>query len=375
MIRRPGVVASGEIGDSGPTPREPHAIGWNEKTPSIQEEPVKAAVVPDFGARLEIRDVPVPEPGPGQVLVKIMASGLCHTDIHAARGDWPVKPKMPLIPGHEGVGEVVAMGTGDSTVAIGDVVALPWLGHACGHCRYCVTGWETYCTTPQFMGYTIDGGYAEYAIGYASHVVKVPEGVSALDAAPLTCAGVTTYKAVKVAKPQPAETAMIVGIGGLGHLALQYAGIFGTTTIAVDVEDEKLQLAKNLGADHVIDGRGDQQAELAALGGVDVAVVTVPSTSAMRAAHAALNPNGRLVLVGLPADNRLELPVFETVLKGISVIGSLVGTRQDLAECFDLHVRGRTKVILETRQLDDVNECFEEVLSGQVPARLVFDMT
>ena len=254
---------------------------------------MKAAVVPELGARLEIRDLPEPEPGPGQVLVKIVASGLCHTDIHAARGDWPVKPKMPLIPGHEGVGEVVAIGPGDSPVAIGDRVSLPWLGQACGHCRYCVSGWETYCTTPQYMGYTIDGSYAEFAIGFASHVVKVPEGISALDAAPLTCAGVTTYKALKVAKPQPADTAMIVGIGGLGHLALQYAKVFGTTTIAVDVEDGKLQLAQDLGADHVVDARGDQQSELAALGGVDVAVVTVPSPAAMRAAHAALNPNGR----------------------------------------------------------------------------------
>jgi alcohol dehydrogenase, propanol-preferring len=336
---------------------------------------MKAAVVPEFGARLEILDVPVPRPGPGQVLVKIEASGLCHTDIHAARGDWPVKPKMPLVPGHEGVGTIVAVGDGDLPVGVGDRVALPWLGRACGHCRYCITGWETYCVTPEFMGYTIDGSYAEFAIGYASHVVKVPDGVSSFDAAPITCAGVTTYKGLKVARPQPGETAMIVGIGGLGHLALQYAKIFGTRTVAVDVEDEKLQLAKDLGADHVIDARGDQLAETQALGGVDVAVVTVPSPAAMRAAHASLNPNGRLVLIGLPADNKLELPVFETVLRGISVIGSLVGTRNDLAECFQMHAEGRTRVIAESRQLEDVNECFEEVLAGRVPARLVFDLT
>ena len=335
---------------------------------------MRAAVVPELGARLEIRDIPVPTPGPGQVLVKIETSGLCHTDIHAARGDWPVLPKMPLIPGHEGVGRVVETGGPDLPVDVGDRVALPWLGHACGHCRYCLTGWETYCSAPQYMGYTMDGGYAEYTIAYASHVVRVPEAISSLDAAPLTCAGVTTYKAVKVAKPQPAETAMVVGIGGLGHLALQYAKIFGTTTVAVDVEDRKLQLAKDLGADHVVDGRGDQAAELAVLGGVDVAVVTVPSPVAMRAAFESLNPNGRLVLVGLPADNRLELPVFETVLKGISVMGSLVGTRNDLTECFALHAQGRTRVIAETRRLEDVNECFEEVLSGNVPARLVFEL-
>jgi alcohol dehydrogenase, propanol-preferring len=319
--------------------------------------------------------VPRPSPGEGQVLVKIEASGLCHTDIHAARGDWPVKPKMPLIPGHEGVGRVVAVGSGDSPVQIGDRVALPWLGHACGRCRYCVGGWETYCVAPQYMGYTMDGGYADYTLAYASHVVQIPEGISWVDAAPITCAGVTTYKALKVAKPQPTETAMIVGIGGLGHLALQYAQIFGTRTVAVDVEDQKLQLAKDLGADHVVDGRGDQATALAELGGVDLAVVTVPSPAAMRAAHEALNPNGRLVLVGLPADNRLELPVFETVLKGISVIGSLVGTRNDLAECFALHAQGRTRVVAETRRLEDVNECFEEVLAGHVPARLVFDMS
>jgi propanol-preferring alcohol dehydrogenase len=336
---------------------------------------MRAAVVPAFGAPLEIRDLPMPEPGPGQVVVRIEASGLCHTDIHAARGEWPVKPKLPLVPGHEGVGTVVAVGDGPSTVAVGDRVALPWLGHACGQCRYCVAGWETYCTSPQYMGYTMDGGYAEYTLAYASHVVPVPEGVSSFDAAPLTCAGVTTYKALKVAHPQPNETAMVVGIGGLGHLGLQYAKVFGATTIAMDVEEEKLQLAKELGADHVLDARADRADDLAALGGVDIALVTVPSPAAMRAAHAALNPNGRLVLVGLPADNRLELPVFETVLKGISVIGSLVGTRNDLADCFALHAAGRTRVVAQPRRLEEVNECFEEVLSGRVPARLVFDLT
>ena len=312
---------------------------------------MKAAVVPGFKKPLEIRDVPVPTPGRGQVVVRIEASGLCHTDIHAAHGDWPVKPKMPLIPGHEGVGRVVEVGEGDLRVGVGDRVALPWLGHACGHCRYCVAGWETYCPTPQYMGYTMDGGYAEYTLGYASHVVRVPDEVTSFDAAPITCAGVTTYKALKVAEPRPTEVAMVVGVGGLGHLALQYAGIFGTTVVAVDVEDEKLALAEELGAHHVVDARSDQQGQLAALGGVDVAVVTVPSPAAMRAAHAALNPNGRLVLVGLPADNRLELPVFETVLRGIRVIGSLVGTRNDLAECFELHARGRTKVVAEARAL------------------------
>lgn len=334
---------------------------------------MKAAVVPAFGAPLEIRDVPVPEPGTGQIVVRIEASGLCHTDIHAANGDWPVKPKMPLVPGHEGVGTIVSMGEGESPLQIGDRVALPWLGKACGHCRYCVSGFETYCQSPEYMGYTIDGSYAEYALAYASHAVPVPEGVTSFDAAPLTCAGVTTYAALKSAHPGPSDTVMVVGIGGLGHLGLQYAAAFGARTVAVDVEDDKLQLARDLGADHVVDARDDQAEQLAAIGGVDVALVTVPSPQAMQAAHESLNPRGRLVLVGLPADNTLRLPVFETVLRGISVLGSLVGTRNDLTECFDLHARGKTRVVAEHRNLEDVNECFAEVLAGKVPARLVFD--
>lgn len=335
---------------------------------------MKAAVVPAFGSPLEIRDLPVPEPGPGQVLVRIEASGVCHTDIHAANGDWPVKPKMPLVPGHEGVGTIESMGEGDSPLQVGDRVALPWLGKACGYCRYCVTGFETYCQSPAYMGYTIDGSYAEYALGHASHAVPVPDTVTSFDAAPLTCAGVTTYAALKAARPQPGDTVMVVGIGGLGHLGMQYAAAFGARTVAVDVEDEKLRLAEDLGADLVVDARNGQADQLESFGGVDIALVTVPSPQAMRAAHASLNPRGRLVLVGLPADNKLELPVFETVLRGISVIGSLVGTRNDLAECFDLHARGKTRVVAEHRSLDDVNACFAEVLSGRVPARLVFDL-
>ena len=298
-----------------------------------------------------------------------------HTDIHAARGDWPVKPIIPLVPGHEGVGRIEVVGDDVDYLSVGDRVALPWLGRACGRCRQCIAGAETYCTSPQYMGYTMDGSYAEYAVGYASHVGPVPDAVSSLDAAPRTCAGVPTYAALKSAAPQPAETVMVVGLGGLGHLGLQYGTVFGCRTIAVDVEDAKLELAEELGATHVVDARGDQAAQVAAAGGADIALVTVPSPAAMAAAHAALNPRGRLVLVGLPADNQLTLPVFETVLRGIRVLGSLVGTRNDLAECFSLHADGRTRVVAEERRLEDVNACFEEVLAGGVPARLVFDMS
>jgi propanol-preferring alcohol dehydrogenase len=334
-----------------------------------------AAVVPALGEPLVIQERPVPAPGPGEVLVRIEASGLCHTDIHAARGDWPVKPTPPFVPGHEGVGIVEAVGPGATAHAVGTRVALPWLGQACGSCSYCVSGWETLCESQVNTGYGRDGGYATHVVASAAYAVAVPDGIDPLDAAPLTCAGVTTYKAVKVARPQPAETVAVFGIGGLGHLALQYARVFGSRTVAVDVEDAKLALATELGADEVVDARsGDAGEAVTALGGADVAVVTAASPEVMEQAHRSLRRGGRLVLVGLPKDNHMSLDVFATVLKGITVIGSIVGTREDLAEVFRLHARGRTRVVRETRSLEQVNECFEEILSGRVPARLVFRM-
>ena len=338
---------------------------------------MKAAVVTSFTAPLEIQDLPIPTPAPGQVLVRIEVSGLCHTDIHAAHGDWPVKPTPPFVPGHEGVGIVEALGEGVTARAVGDRVALPWLGHACGHCHYCVDGWETLCEEQQNTGYSIDGGFAEYAVADAAYVVPVPDGVTPHDAAPLTCAGVTTYKAVKVAHVQPTERVAIFGIGGLGHLALQYAKIVGGTVIAVDVDEAKLDLARDLGADHVVNAAEVDPVEaIEALGGADVAIVLAVIPRVFEQAFASLRRGGRLVCVGLPPESEgpMALPIFPTVLKGISVIGSIVGTRQDLTEVFDLHALGRTRVIAETRSLDDVNECIEDVLSGRAPARLVFEV-
>jgi len=337
---------------------------------------MKAAVVTSFTAPLEVQDRAVPTPGPGQVLVRIEASGLCHTDIHAAHGDWPVKPTPPFVPGHEGVGRVEALGPGVTQRAVGDRVALPWLGHACGHCDHCVSGWETLCEEQQNTGYSIDGGLAEYAVADATYVVPVPAGISPHDAAPLTCAGVTTYKAIKVANIRPSERVAVFGIGGLGHLAVQYARLVGGIVIAVDVEDDKLELAHELGADHVVNARTtDPVAAIEALGGADVAVVLAVFPSVFEQAFAALRRGGRLVCVGLPPETEgpMSLPIFPTVLKGISVIGSIVGTRQDLTEVFELHARGRTRVIAETRKLDEVNAAIDDVLSGRATARLVFE--
>src|SRR3954454_22980067 len=236
---------------------------------------MKAAVVTDFTQPLEIEDRPVPDAGPGQVLVRMEACGLCHTDIHAAHGDWPVKPDPPFTPGHEGVGIVTNIGPGVTEVELGDRVALPWLGYACGSCEYCVSGWETLCPNQQMMGYTIDGGMAEYAKAFAKYVVKVPFGISPAEASPLTCAGVTTYKAVKVAGTRSSDLVAVFGIGGLGHLAVQYAAIAGGRVMAVDLGDEKLELARELGAEFTINAATqDVAAEIQKLGGANQAIST-----------------------------------------------------------------------------------------------------
>ncbi|QNP75523.1 zinc-dependent alcohol dehydrogenase [Streptomyces roseirectus] len=336
---------------------------------------MKAAVVTDFGKPLEIQDLPVPEPGPGQLLVEMEASGLCHTDIHAAHGDWPVKPTPPFVPGHEGVGTVRAVGAGVPGGLTGERVAVPWLGSSCGTCRHCVSGWETLCASQVNTGYSVDGCYAEYAVASATAVVRVPDAVSSFDAAPLTCAGVTTYKAIKVARVTPAERVAVFGIGGLGHLALQYARLVGGFVTAVDLEPGKLGLAHRLGADRTVNARThDPVEEIRRAGGADVAVVLAASPTAFEQAYRCLDRGGRLVMVALPADDAaISVPVFETVLGGISVLGSIVGTRQDLTEVFALHAAGRTRIIAEPRRLEQVNESFDEVLGGRAEARLVFE--
>ncbi len=336
---------------------------------------MKAAVVHDFTKSLSIGETPKPVPGPGEVLVRVETAGLCHTDIHAAHGDWPIKPTPPFIPGHEGVGIVEQVGPGVITPCVGDRVAMPWLGKACGTCEFCVDGWETLCEAQVNTGYGIDGSYAEYATANAAYVAQVPPAVDPLDAAVLTCAGVTTYKAVKLSGARPGQLVAVFGIGGLGHLALQYAKISGATVVAVDINDEKLELAKELGADHVVNAlTEDPVAAIKALGGAHAAISVAVAPKAFEQAFGSLRRGGTLVFVALPADNLVSLPIFETVLNGLTILGSIVGTRKDLDEVYAIHAQGRTRVIRETRRLEEVNECFEEVEKGNVQARIVFDL-
>jgi len=351
-------------------------------TAVVQSEPIqapvatyKAAVVHDFHAPLTVEQVAPPALEPGQVRVKVEASGLCHTDIHAAHGDWPIKPSPPFIPGHEGVGTVVETADGVTEVAVGERVAMPWLGYACGVCDHCVSGWETLCLEQKNMGYSIDGGFGEYAVAYGRYVVKVPDLIDPFDAAPLTCAGVTTYKAVKVAGTRSSNVVAVFGVGGLGHLAIQYAAIAGGRVIAVDIHDEKLELARELGAEFTINAAKQDPVEaIQRLGGANQAIALAVSPRAFEQAYGSLRRGGTLVFVALPADNEVKLPIFETVLNGINVVGSIVGTRADLREVFALHAAGRTHVIRETRALDEVNEAIADVEAGRVAARIVFEL-
>jgi propanol-preferring alcohol dehydrogenase len=341
-----------------------------EHAPATGE--MTAAVVEDFTRPLVVKRVPKPVPSAHEILVRVETSGLCHTDIHAAHGDWPVKPTPPFIPGHEGIGVVEEVGPGVDEVAIGDRVAMPWLGYACGTCEYCVSGWETLCLEQKNTGYSIDGGFAEYVKANSRYVVKVPEGVDPVDAAPLTCAGVTTYKAIKVAGTRSSDLVAIFGVGGLGHLALQYARIAGGRVVAIDVHDEKLALAKELGAEFTVNAaREDPVEAIQNLGGADQAIALAVAPCAFQQAYRSLRRGGTLVFVALPPENTVELPIFETVLNGITVVGSIVGTRVDLREVFELHAAGLTKVISEVRPLDSVNEAIAEVEAGTVPARIV----
>ncbi len=331
-----------------------------------------AAVVHSFDHPLVMESVRARPLETGQVRVSVQACGLCHTDIHAAHGDWPIKPNPPFVPGHEGVGVVVELGPEVTEVRIGERVAMPWLGYACGMCDYCVSGQETLCESQQNMGYSIDGGFAQYATAYARFVVPVPEGINSFEAAPLTCAGVTTYKAVKVAGTRPSDLVAVFGVGGLGHLAIQYAAIAGGRVAAVDLFDRKLELARELGAEYTVNASTeDPVAAIQRLGGADQAIALAVSPKAFEQAFQSLKRGGTLVCVGLPADNEMKLPIFETVLGGITVVGSIVGTRTDLREVFELHDAGRTRVIYECIPLSQVNQAITDVEAGEVDARVV----
>lgn len=335
---------------------------------------MKASVVKEFGKPLIVEQLPIPEPGPGQVLVRIVASGVCHTDVHAADGDWPVKPKLPLIPGHEGAGYVAKLGLGVTSLKEGDRVGIPWLNSACTCCQYCITGWETLCESQSNSGYSVDGCFAEYVIAEAAFVGRIPDGLSFTDAAPILCAGVTTYKGLKETDTKPGDWVVISGIGGLGHVAVQYAKAMGLHVVALARSDEKLELARELGAELTVNVREQDPVEVvqSEIGGAHGALVTAVSIDAFRQAIGTLRRGGTCSLVGLPPGD-FPTHIFEVVVKRITIRGSIVGTRKDLEESLQFAAEGKVKPIVTTGTLESINDIFNRLRNSKVNGRIVLE--
>ena len=336
---------------------------------------MKAAVAHAFGEPLRIEEVKVPLPGPGQILVKIEACGVCHTDLHAVEGDWPVRPSLPFIPGHEGVGYVAAVGSGVTRVKEGDRVGVPWLYTACGCCEHCLTGWETLCTEQQNTGYSVNGGYAEYVLADPDYVGILPKQVAFDDIAPILCAGVTVYKGLKVTNARPGQWVVISGVGGLGHVAVQYAKAMGLHVAAVDVDDAKLELARTLGASLTVNARHEDPVAVIQrdIGGAHGVLVTAVSNSAFGQAIGMARRHGTVALVGLPPGD-FPTPIFDVVLKAISITGSIVGTRADLQEALDFAAEGLVKATIHHGKLDDINQIFDQMRAGSIEGRIVLGM-
>ena len=333
---------------------------------------MKAAVVHAFGKDLTIDDVAIPTPGPGQALVKLITSGVCHTDLHAVEGDWPVKPNPPFIPGHEGVGTVIALGEGVTNISVGQLVGNAWLWSACGDCQYCNTGWETLCEKQENGGYSVDGSFGQYMLVDAKFAAIIPDGADLVEVAPVLCAGVTVYKGLKMTEAKPGQWVVISGIGGLGHIAVQYAKAMGLRVAAVDIADDKLALAKKHGAELVVNALQQDPIEVVqrVTGGAHGVLVTAVHPSAFGQAIHMSRRGGTIVFNGLPAGD-FPASIFEIVLKGLTVRGSIVGTRQDLAEALEFYARGQIHPTVATRDLSEINDIFDEMKHGKIDGRVV----
>jgi alcohol dehydrogenase, propanol-preferring len=336
---------------------------------------MKAAVVKQFGKPLEVHELAIPTPGPGQALIEIISSGVCHTDLHAAEGDWPVKPTLPFVPGHEGAGIVVALGTGVKHLKEGDRVGIAWLHSACGYCEFCLRGWETLCKRQQNSGYSVNGSFAEFALAQADYLGRIPDNLSFTDAAPILCAGVTTYKGLKMTDTRPGEWVVISGVGGLGHVAVQYAKAMGLHVAAVDLGHEKLDLARKLGAELTIDAGTMDPARMIQekIGGAHGVLVTAVSLPAFKQAIGMLRRGGTCVLNGLPP-GEFPISIFDMVLNGYTLRGSIVGTRSDLEEALAFAADGKVKATIETQPLEAINDVFDRLKKGRVNGRVVLQL-
>jgi len=346
----------------------------------------KAAIIASRGAALEVRsDYPVRQPedlAPGECLIKMDCTGVCHTDLHAAKGDWPIPAKTPLIGGHEGVGHIVAIGnnTTHSPVKVGDRVGVKWLADSCLQCETCRKGLEQCCRESKLSGFTVDGTFSQYVVSYVAHVTPIPDGFESEAAASILCAGVTTYRAIKYANVHAGDWIVIPGAGGgLGHLAVQYAAAMGLRVVAVDTGEDKKHLVEKLGAEKWIDfveSKDIVQAIRDATDGLGAhaAVVTTASSTGYEQAIDYLREGGTLVAVGLPGTAKLNASIFFTVLKSISIVGSYVGNRQDAIEAMALAANGKVKCYYQVKPLSELQNVYEGMEQGKVTGRIVLTM-
>jgi 2-desacetyl-2-hydroxyethyl bacteriochlorophyllide A dehydrogenase len=325
---------------------------------------MKAAVVPAAQSKWEIREVPTPEPGPNQVLIRIRASGICYTDVHQTKGELP--GEFPRVLGHEPVGEIVAVGPGVTTRKVGDRVGVPWIQTSCGRCEWCTRGRPMFCAQLVGTSTGMSGGHAEYMLSYADAVVLLLDALSYEQAAPIFCAGYTVWSGLRWADPQPGERVAVVGIGGLGHLAVQYAKAAGFETIAISRSLDKDKLIRQLGADEIVrDGQG-----LARVGGADVVLGTSNSTDAMADTIRGLRPDGRLVVMGYEP-KPLQVSLGDLIMRRVRILGSQQNGREYLFEALDLAAKGKVKVLTETYRLEEIHRAYERVEKGQVRFRAV----
>jgi len=337
---------------------------------------MRAGVVHAFGAPLRIEEVPIPAPGPGEVLIKVVATGVCHTDLHAADGDWPGRPPLPFVPGHEGAGIIAACGPGVIGLKEGDRAGVAWLHDACGQCEYCMTGWDSLCRAQHNTGYSVNGSFAEYVIGAAPYVGRLPENSDFAQMAPILCAGVTTYKGIKETEAKPGEWIAISGIGGLGQLAVQYAKAMGLHVAALDVTEEKLALARASGAELTVNAKSPDAAEQIVKqtgGGAHGVLVTAVSPAAFAQALKMVRRKGTVSLVGLPP-GEFRTPIFDVVMNRITIRGSIVGGREDLAEAIAFAAEGKVRAEIRKSKLEDINQVFADLKAGTINGRAVLMM-
>ncbi|WP_237606047.1 alcohol dehydrogenase AdhP [Actinobacillus pleuropneumoniae] len=333
-----------------------------------------AVVAPQCDGTVEIVERDIPEIKNGEALVEVEYCGVCHTDLHVAAGDYGKKPGRIL--GHEGIGIVKSIAPDVTNLKVGDRVSIAWMFESCGSCEYCTTGRETLCRSVKNAGYTVDGGMATHCVVTADYAVKVPDGLDPAQASSITCAGVTTYKGIKVSGVRAGQWIAIYGAGGLGNLAVQYAKkVFGARVIAIDINDDKLAFAKEVGADLTINPLKEDSVQVIQekVGGAHAAVVTEVSKVAFNAAVSCVRAGGRVVAIGLPPET-MDLSIPRIVLDGIEIVGSLVGTRQDLAEAFQFGAEGLVVPLVQLRRLDEANDIFQEMRDGKIQGRMVIDM-